>query len=77
MKDDKGFYNYYIYDEKCGLWKMINDELFKGYVYKFIPAEKRNNWLKGEVWSEISQNTNLERICKFDDFNSLNRSTTI
>lgn len=70
VKDDKGFYNYYIYNPKRGLWEMVGDELFKGYIYKYIPSEKRNNRLKGELWSEISQNTNLERICKFDDFNS-------
>lgn len=70
VKDDQGFVTYYIYDSKRGLWRMVDDELFKGYIYKYIPAEIRNNRLKSELWSEITQSTNWDRICKFDDFNT-------
>lgn len=68
-KGDKNLDTYYIYDKDRGLWVMADDELFKGYIYKFIPSEARNNRLKAELWSEIVQSTNWKRICRFSDFN--------
>lgn len=61
--------DFYVYNKKQGVWECINPELFKGYIFKFIPAEVRKNQIKSEVWSEIIENTDKERICTFDTFN--------
>ena len=60
---------FYIYDYENGVWRMTNEDYFKGYIFKFIPAIIRNNKSKSELWSEIKEKTNYDRMHRFDDFN--------
>lgn len=62
--------DFYIYNRKKGVWSLVGDDMFKGYVFRFIPSEVRNVKLKAELWSEIVENVNPDRKCYFDDFNS-------
>lgn len=62
--------SYYIYDYTKGIWKMVNEDTFKGYIFRFIPAEIRSNSKKSELWTEVKEKNNNKKNHKFDDFNS-------
>lgn len=62
--------SYYIYDYTKGIWKMVNEDTFKGYIFRLIPAEIRSNSKKSELWTEVKEKNNNKKNHKFDDFNS-------